>query len=76
MDDIVTDLNKTINSGQLDGRIITVQSLKCEAEYNWAFDPETTLSSLTLNNVYILRIFFEMGPQCDEEVGMLSSYSN
>ncbi|RWS10842.1 hypothetical protein B4U79_14840, partial [Dinothrombium tinctorium] len=62
LDELIDRVNTTIikNNG-IEGRIITIETLQCEAGIDWKVDPEVSLSSLSTKNIYILRIFYEQG---------------
>lgn len=69
LDDVVARLNKTIRSGGIVGRIISVESLQCDASTDWKIDTEVSLSSFSSKSIFILRIFYEQGSPCTEEIG-------
>ncbi len=69
LDDVINRMNATIKSGGLEGKIITIESLQYDASNDWKIDTEVSLSSLSTKNVFILRIFYELGLPSDEEIG-------
>lgn len=54
----------------LDGDIITIESLAYEATNDWNIDTDTSLSSLSNKNVFILRVFYQFGEVTHNEIGV------
>lgn len=69
LDDVVNRVNGKIRQGQLEGRLITIETLQCDAGLDWSVDPDVSLSFFSSKSVFILRIFYEQGPACEEEIG-------
>ncbi|CAG2119113.1 unnamed protein product, partial [Medioppia subpectinata] len=63
-------MNATIRSGGLEGKIITIESLSYDATNDWKIDPEVSLSSMSSKNMFILRIFYEIGLPSTQEIGI------
>uniref|UniRef100_T1K1F9 Uncharacterized protein n=2 Tax=Tetranychus urticae TaxID=32264 RepID=T1K1F9_TETUR len=66
----VERINKMVREKKINGTIITVESLNCEAEIDWKINPEQTLNFFTNKTVTILRIFYEKGPPSELEIGI------
>ncbi|XP_054167314.1 uncharacterized protein LOC128964703 [Oppia nitens] len=64
-------MNDTIRSGGLEGKIITIECLSYDATNDWKIDTEVSLSSLSNKNVFIVRVFYEMGLPSNEEIGIV-----
>ena len=70
LDDVIQRLNQRIRSGGINGNIITIESLQCNASIDWKIDSQTSLTTFTNKIVFILRIFYQNGgPPCDQEIG-------
>jgi hypothetical protein len=72
LDDMINRMNTTIRSGGLGGKIITIESLQCDASIDWKIDSGVSLTTFSSKNIFILRIFYEQGSPCDEEIGEIS----
>ncbi|RWS29265.1 hypothetical protein B4U80_10132 [Leptotrombidium deliense] len=70
LDELVERVNANISNNGIDGRIITLETLQCEAGTDWKVDPEVSLSSFSSKNMFILRIFYEQGTPCDELINV------
>ena len=69
LDDVVNRVNKDIKERKIEGRLVTIETLQCDADLNWKVDPNVSLSFFSSKTVFILRVFFERGPHCEEEIG-------
>jgi len=70
IDEVVMRMNQSIKSEEVQGKIINIQTIACSTGQDWSFDPECSEpSTLIGKSVYILRIFYELGPPHEEEVG-------
>ena len=71
LDDLIERINEEMRTTGLEGRIITLESLSYEASNsNWKIDTECSLSCFSNKNVFILRIFYELGEQTYVRIGM------
>jgi hypothetical protein len=71
IDEVVKRVNEKIKAEEITGKIINIQTYSCSAEQNWEFDPENTKPMNLIGKiVYILRIFYEVGPPHEEEIGL------
>ncbi|XP_053206350.1 uncharacterized protein LOC128390628 isoform X2 [Panonychus citri] len=66
----VERINKMTQERKINGTIITIESLNCEAEIDWKINPEQTLNFFTNKTVTIIRIFYEKGPPNQLEIGI------
>lgn len=69
LDDLIRKFNEDSATKGLDGRIITIESLAYEATKDWRIDTQTSLSSFSTKNVFILRIFYELGDPTRDQIG-------
>lgn len=71
LDDLIGRFNEDMRTNGLDGSIITIESLAYEATKDWKIDTETSLSSFSTKNVFILRIFYQLGETTRDRIGNL-----
>ncbi|CAG2167095.1 unnamed protein product, partial [Oppiella nova] len=71
IDEVVARLNGAINAEEITGKILNVQTLACSATQDWKVDPQSTQSMIWKGKmVYVLRVFYVLGPIHEEEVGL------
>ncbi|UXI20051.1 zinc finger protein 235-like [Sarcoptes scabiei] len=59
LDDVIERINHSIENDGINGRIISIESIAFDANFGWEIDPQTTLSTISNKNVFIVRVFFE-----------------
>lgn len=67
--DLIEQANILIRKEEIQGRIISVETVTYEANTDWKIDPDATLSALSTKKLFILRIFYEEGLPLQEEIG-------
>ncbi|CAG2166541.1 unnamed protein product [Oppiella nova] len=71
IDEVVARLNGAINAEVITGKILNVQTLACSATPDWEIDSQTNVSDSWVGRiVYVLRVFYMLGPINEEEVGL------
>ncbi|XP_054164386.1 uncharacterized protein LOC128962077 [Oppia nitens] len=70
IDDVMKRLNQAINQEELNGKILNIQTLAFRADNQWQVNTETSQSRPWIGKiVYVLRVYYALGPIFDEEVG-------
>ena len=69
LDDLIGRFNEEMRTTGLKGNIITIESLAYEASKDWKIDTDTSLSYFSNKNVFIIRIFYELGDLTHERIG-------
>jgi hypothetical protein len=70
LDDLVRKINDKIKNEEIGGRILNVQTIKCPADDNWEFDGQETDPKTSGKYIFLLRVFYEVGPPGDSLVGL------
>ncbi|RWR99173.1 uncharacterized protein B4U79_11171, partial [Dinothrombium tinctorium] len=80
LDDVIKQLNLAIRAGEVRGKIINVETVRCQATDNWLFNPQLTFVNKGNTNkeihefrnfVFIIRVYYETCPLDSlEEVGL------
>ncbi|KAI1303177.1 hypothetical protein HDE_02418 [Halotydeus destructor] len=70
LDDVVNRVNKQLDEGRIEGRILTIETLQCDAGHDWTVLPDVSLSFFSNKSVFILRLFIEQGPPTEQEIGI------
>lgn len=71
IDSVVERINKSIRNEEINGKVLSVQTLACSARQDWTIDEDTTQSKTWIGKfVYVLRIFIALGPIHEEEIGL------
>ncbi|RWS27561.1 uncharacterized protein B4U80_07810 [Leptotrombidium deliense] len=79
LDDVLAEVNSFILQRQLNGRVICVEAIECQATDDWKFDAEDmycndgiTLRDLNKfkNFVTVVRIYYQRGFPALEEIGI------
>ncbi|CAG2164118.1 unnamed protein product [Oppiella nova] len=71
IDEVVARLNGAINAEEITGKVLNVQTLACSAGHNWEIDSQSTRYQPWVGKtVFVLRVFWRLGPIQDEEVGL------
>ncbi|CAG2176046.1 unnamed protein product, partial [Oppiella nova] len=71
IDEVVARLNGAINAEEITGKVLNIQTLACSATQDWQMDSGSSVSNSWVGNVvYVLRVFYVLGPIHEEEVGL------
>ena len=70
IDVVMERVNEAVRKEEINGKIVNVQTLSVSAEQDWSIDPDSTQTKTWIGKiVYIIRVFYVLGPICEEEVG-------
>lgn len=69
LDQVIARVNTFLKDTGIDGKILTIESVPCEAGADWKFNPEMTFTELMGKTVFVLRIYFLKNSKCQEEIG-------
>lgn len=72
LDPMIERINTNFLLNGLNGRILSIQSVPCEAELDWCINPERTLTELMSKTVTIIRIFYVIGDTTWPQIGMIT----
>ncbi|CAG2115730.1 unnamed protein product, partial [Medioppia subpectinata] len=70
-DDVMARLNDAVNAEEITGKVLNVQTLACGASHEWRVDAQSTQAKPWVGKtVYVLRVFYALGPIHEELVGL------
>ena len=76
-DQLIDKINYAIIEGQINGKILQIETIKCPATEEWTFNSEATYCNdgkttrdinRYRNTVIVLRVFFKLGELFDDEL--------
>ncbi|RWS07901.1 hypothetical protein B4U79_13403 [Dinothrombium tinctorium] len=79
LDDLIGDVNIAILHGQINGQILSIEAIECQATEDWRFDPEETYCNdgVTFRDMYkyknyvtVIRVYYQRGMARMEEIGI------